>query len=164
MKRESIPVTATRMIALASVAALTAVTIPCAQAQTFSVVHNFTGGSDGGNPVDGFTMSETGILYGTASSGGASGYGVVLKVGAKGAETVLHSFAGGSSDGATPNGGVLLKGREIFGTTTAGGASGLGTVFKLAGTTESVLYSFAGGTDGAVPIAGLVMDPAGNLY
>jgi len=152
------------MLALASMAGLFVCMVPCAQAQTLSVVHNFTGGSDGGNPVDGFAISKTGILYGTASSGGASGYGVVLKVSGKGKETVLHSFAGGS-DGATPNGRVIIGGKGVlFGTTTAGGASSLGTVFRMEGKKETVLYSFVGGTDGADPQAELVMDAAGNLY
>ena len=154
----------TGKLALASVLALGAVAIPSAHAQTFSVVHNFTGGSDGGNPVDGFTMGPTGILYGTTSSGGDSGYGVVFRVTAKGHETVLHGFAGGS-DGAAPNAGVIMDASgALFGTTTAGGASGLGTVFRVRGSKETVLYSFAGGTDGADPQGKLVMDTAGNLY
>jgi uncharacterized repeat protein (TIGR03803 family) len=164
MNRESISATGKLMLALASVVGLAAVAIPCAQAQTLSVVHNFTGGSDGGNPVNGFMMSSTGALYGTASSGGGSGLGVVFKVSGRGTETVLHSFAGGS-DGATPNGGVVGDASgALFGTTTAGGASGLGTVFRVKRTNETVLYSFAGGADGADPQAGLVMDATGNLY
>jgi uncharacterized repeat protein (TIGR03803 family) len=159
MKRKSI--SATGGLALASVVGLA---IPCAQAQTFSVVHSFTGGSDGGYPVTGFMMSATGALYGTATAGGTYGYGVVFKVTGKGKETVLHSFAGGA-DGATPDGGVIMNASgALFGTTTAGGASGSGTVFRVEGTKETVLYSFAGGTDGANPQAGLTMDAAGNLY
>ncbi|MEI9929196.1 MAG: choice-of-anchor tandem repeat GloVer-containing protein [Rhizomicrobium sp.] len=138
--------------------------IPSARSQTLNVVHNFTGGGDGGSPVDGFTMGPTGILYGTASAGGDSGYGVVFKITGKGKEAVLHSFAGGA-DGAIPNGGVLLDASgALFGTTTAGGASGSGTVFRINGKNESVLYSFAGGVDGADPQAALAMDTVGNLY
>ncbi|HTT98979.1 MAG TPA: choice-of-anchor tandem repeat GloVer-containing protein [Rhizomicrobium sp.] len=134
------------------------------QAQTLKIVHDFTGGSDGGNPVDGFAMGPTGQFYGTAPSGGDSGNGVVFRVTAKGRETVLHSFAGGA-DGSAPNGGVILDTNGVlYGTTTAGGASGSGTVFRIKGGKESVLYSFAGGTDGVDPQAGLVMDAAGNLY
>lgn len=151
-------------LAFASVAGLAAVSVPGAHAQSLSIVHNFTGGSDGGAPDDGLTISPTGILFGTASTGGASGYGVVFEVMAKGNVKVLHSFAGGS-DGATPNGRVIRNADGVlFGTTTAGGASRLGTVFKLDGKKESVLYSFAGGTDGAVPQAALILDAAGNLY
>jgi uncharacterized repeat protein (TIGR03803 family) len=55
---------------------------------------------------------------------------------------------------------------NLYGTTTQGGASGNGVVFKLSpGGTETVLYSFTGGSsDGAFPIAGLLADGAGNLY
>lgn len=147
-------------LALASAAALASAG---AGAQTLEIVHNFTGGSDGGNPLDGFAMGPTGILYGTTSAGGASGLGVVFRMtGNKVA--VLHSFAGGT-DGATPNGRVILDASQtLFGTTAAGGASGAGTVFRVKGSTEKVLYSFAGGTDGADPQAELTMDGAGNLY
>jgi uncharacterized repeat protein (TIGR03803 family) len=135
-----------------------------AGAQGLSVVHNFTGGSDGGNPVDGFVMGPTGVLYGTAVTGGDAGLGVVFRITAKDREKVLHSFAGGA-DGATPNGGVIMDSNgALFGTTTAGGASGNGTVYRVKGGMEAVLYSFAGGTDGSDPQAGLTMDAAGNLY
>jgi uncharacterized repeat protein (TIGR03803 family) len=134
------------------------------RAGTLTIVHNFTGGTDGGSPVDGLMMSAKGVLYGTTKEGGASGLGTVFQLAAK-ATKVLHSFIGGS-DGATPNAGVIEDASgTLFGTTTTGGASGAGVVFSLRGKTETVLYSFAGGTgDGANPQAGLVMDGEGNLY
>lgn len=162
MKHES--KSGTRVLALASAVGLAAAAMSCAQAQTFDVVHNFTGGSDGGNPVDGFVMGPTGVLYGTAVSGGDSGNGVVFRLTGKGGEKVLHSFAGGA-DGAAPNAGVIMDASgALFGTTTAGGAAGSGTVFRVKGGKEKILYSFAGGADGAGPQAGLVMDASGNLY
>ncbi|HEY1612411.1 MAG TPA: choice-of-anchor tandem repeat GloVer-containing protein [Rhizomicrobium sp.] len=152
------------LLVLASAIGLAAAAIPGAQAQSLSVVHSFSGGSDGGNPVDGFTLSPNGNFYGTASAGGTAGLGVVFKMNAKGSETVLHSFAGGP-DGATPDSGVVIgAGGALFGTTTAGGASGQGIVYRMMGDKEAVLYSFTGGTDGAAPQAGLAMDAAGNLY
>ncbi len=164
MHREFRPAAGRLVLGFASVAGLAALTLPCAQAQTLNVVHNFTGGSDGGNPVDGFVTGPDGNMFGTASAGGASGLGVVFELSGKGKEKVLHSFAGGA-DGAAPNGGVIANAKgEFFGTTTAGGASGQGTVFRVKGKKEAVLYSFAGGADGADPQAGLVIDAAGNLY
>lgn len=141
------------------------VATPRTQAQTFKVVYNFTGGSDGGNPLDGLTLDGAGNLYGTANAGGASSYGVVFKVTKTGVETVVHEFTGGT-DGAYPQGGLVRDtGGNFFGTTTAGGSSNNGTVFGFtAAGKEAVLYSFAGGTDGAVPQAGLTLDAAGNLY
>ena len=54
---------------------------------------------------------------------------------------------------------------NLYGTTEAGGLHGFGVVFRLTpGGTETPLYSFAGGSDGAYPAASLIMDGAGNLY
>jgi uncharacterized repeat protein (TIGR03803 family) len=86
------------------------------------------------------------------------------------AEDVLYPFAGGA-DGANPS----LSGLEsdpsenLYGTTFGGGTNGFGTVFELTqnaagGWTETVLYSFASGTDGARPSSGVILDSAGNLY
>jgi len=146
------------------VAALLAALPLTARASTLTVLHNFTG-ADGANPVDGLMAGAGGVFYGTASSGGTFGAGALFKIGIAGKQTVLHSFSGGA-DGANPNGGVIQNASHVlFGTTTAGGASGNGTVYSVTGTAETVLYSFAGGaTDGANPQAGLVMDAKGNLY
>ena len=83
-----------------------------------------------------------------------------------GVETVLHSFTGSPMDGQEPTAGLVRDAAgNFYGTTVTGGASNLGTVFKLdASGTESVLYSFAGHPDGKFPWAGLVRDAAGNFY
>ncbi len=152
------------VLVLASVLGI-AVAAPRAQAQTFAVIYNFTGGSDGANPLAGFAIDRVGNLYGTASAGGSSADGVVFKLSTSGQETVLHEFTGGI-DGATPEGSLVLdKSGNLYGTTHAGGVSNAGTVFLVTRTgKEKVLYSFTGGADGAAPIAGLTMDTAGNLY
>jgi uncharacterized repeat protein (TIGR03803 family) len=80
---------------------------------------------------------------------------------------VLHTFAGAPSDGANPEFGGLIPDAtgNLYGTTAYGGASSGGVVFELSPTgTETVLYSFTGGADGANPYGGLVLDAAGNLY
>jgi uncharacterized repeat protein (TIGR03803 family) len=163
MKSKSMSATSKLVPAFAFLLGLAAV--PRAQAQTFSVVHSFTGVSDGANPLNGLLIDGAGNLYGTTNYGGASNNGVVFKLNKSGVETVLHNFNGGT-DGANPEG-VLVRDKagRLFGTTTAGGGSGAGTVFKVteAGK-ESVLYSFTGATDGAVPEAGLIVDATGNLY
>lgn len=164
MKSVSTPAPAKSKLMCVLVFGIFALSTSAAHAQSFSVIHNFTGGSDGGNPVNGFTTNASGALFGTASSGGAFDKGIVFKIALNGEETVLHSFGSGL-DGASPNAGLTrTKSSVYFGTTTAGGASGNGTVFKISGTKEIVLYSFAGGTDGADPEAGLILDAAGNLY
>jgi uncharacterized repeat protein (TIGR03803 family) len=137
-----------------------------------SVLHSFTGGSDGGNPVGGMILDSSGNFYGTTRSGGGSNFGAVFKLTPNGSggytESVLHAFTGGS-DGQDPVGRLLLdSGGNLYGTTEFGGSNNTGTVFKLAPSggsyTESILYSFAGGSDGANPVTGLVMDNAGDLY
>ncbi len=145
---------------------------PPAQAQTETVLYNFTGGSDGGSPQSRLTFDSAGNLYGTTNSGGL-GYGTVFELSPNGNggwnETVLYSFTGGA-DGANPNYCYVTFDSvgNLYGTAYGGGANGYGVVFKLspegASWTETVLYSFAGGTDGANPVSGLIMDPVGNLY
>jgi uncharacterized repeat protein (TIGR03803 family) len=141
---------------------------PGVQAQTFSVIYNFNGGNEGGFPLAGLVMDAAGNLYGTTNVGGSSGigFGVVFKMTDSGQETVLYNFLGGT-DGANPEAGLLMDSAgNLYGTTYAGGAYGLGTVFKVSPSgQETVLYSFRGGTtDGANPQASLIMDRKGNLY
>src|ERR1700691_2091764 len=166
MESRSISTTGKFMLALAFVLGLAAVVIPRAQAQTFKVIHSFTGGSDGGNPLDGFIADSAGNLYGTTNAGGASGYGVVFKITKSGVQSVLYSFVGGT-DGEFPEGGLIRdKVGNLYGTTTAGGGvenSGIVFVVSAAGV-EQVLYTFPGGTNGATPQAGLAIDAEGNLY
>jgi uncharacterized repeat protein (TIGR03803 family) len=130
-------------------------------------LYEFIGGSDGANPFSALTRDSAGNLYGTASGGGASGFGVVFKLDTTGKQTVLHSFAGGSGDGQYPFAGVIRDAAgNLYGTTQNGGASNFGTVFKLDATGSlTLLYSFSGGADGGFPYYGrLVRDKGGNLY
>ncbi|MGA2370792.1 MAG: choice-of-anchor tandem repeat GloVer-containing protein [Candidatus Korobacteraceae bacterium] len=201
-----------------------------AQSQTYSVIHNFTGGQDGGQPAAGPALDASGNLYGTAFYGGSSNNGAVYKLTHHNSSWVLsplYSFTAGG-DGAHPeygavtlgpdgspygttssgalgeagtvfsvrprptacasticawmdntvhqfgtgNDGIQPLGSVVFdaagkmsGTTFLGGASGMGTVFEaMPSGTENVIYNFAGGSDGANPVAGLTFDSAGNLY
>jgi uncharacterized repeat protein (TIGR03803 family) len=139
---------------------------------TLTVLHTFTGPPDGAFPSGELTRDAQGYLYGTTQQGGASNLGIVFKVRAR-QESILHSFAGGK-DGEDPLSGLLLDSAgNLYGTTFGGGgtkclrghANGCGTVYKLdASGTETVLYAFTGGADGAFPDDRLVADPAGNLY
>lgn len=156
---------------------------------TESILHRFGSQSltDGVVPAAGLVFDSGGNLYGTTSQGGnacppAPGCGVVFKVAPNPdgtwTETVLYRFSG-SSDGASPWGGVVLDANgSLYGTTVSGGNNtscvlwewtGCGVAFKLAtnpdGTwTEHVLHSFTGGADGCAPQSGLIFDSAGSLY
>jgi len=95
----------------------------------FTILHSFTGGSDGANPWAGLILSGN-TLFGTAYNGGSSGHGTVFKVNTDGSGfTTLHSFT--YSDGAGPIGGLTLTNNTLYGTADLGGSSGVGTVFSL---------------------------------
>jgi uncharacterized repeat protein (TIGR03803 family) len=146
-----------------------------AQAQTETVLYNFTGGSDGGSPAYRLTSDGAGNFYGTTFEGGVGdegvGYGTVFELSPNGGEgwkeTVLHSFKGGA-DGSNPSSYVIFDSAgNLYGTTGSGGEKGNGVVFELSPEgkkwKETVLYRFTG-TDGANPANGLIFDPVGNLY
>jgi uncharacterized repeat protein (TIGR03803 family) len=125
-------------------------------------------GAAGQFPYGGLISDRSGNLYGTTNAGGKGG-GAVFELtpsNGKWAPTVLYSFSNGNSG---PYSGVTIDALgNLYGTTYADGAHGKGSVFKLTlsnGTwSEQDLYSFTGGSDGANPIGGVVLDASGNLY
>jgi uncharacterized repeat protein (TIGR03803 family) len=131
-----------------------------------TVLHSFSGGTDGANPWTGLVWGPGGNLYGTTEAGGSSGFGTVFKISKAGKKTVLYNFTGTAGDGAYPFAQMIWDGAgKFYGTTYKGGTSGNGTVFELTNAgNETVLYSFKGGADGANPYASVVRDQAGNLY
>jgi uncharacterized repeat protein (TIGR03803 family) len=110
-------------------------------------------------------MDSSGNLYGTASAAGVSNDGAVFELAqGTGTITTLASFNG--ADGQDPRAGLVMDASgNLYGTTSAGGASSDGTVFELAkgGGTITALASFSG-ADGANPYGALIMDGSGNLY
>lgn len=138
-----------------------------------SILYSFRGGTtDGSNPLAGLAMDSAGNLYGTTTGGGSSsGDGTVFEISPMGTETIPHFFTGGPTDGTIPWGGLAADSAgNLYGTTFAGGAYGLGAVFKISSSgTETILHSFAGGTvDGSnlgqVPGMPLLVDGSGSVY
>jgi uncharacterized repeat protein (TIGR03803 family) len=137
-----------------------------------SVVHTFTGGDDGSGGSVGRLLFRGRHLYGTATSGGVNGQGTVYELTpARTGEwgfKVIYSFKG-QPDGGFPYGGMVFDALgDLYGPTYYGGASGLGSVFQLTPRhsgewKESVLHSFAGGSDGEGSLGNLVFDQAGDL-
>jgi uncharacterized repeat protein (TIGR03803 family) len=137
----------------------------------YSVLYNFTGKADGGNPYRSRLLWDSlGNLYGLANNGGnlncnaPTGCGVLFKLTRSGKLTVLHTFQGGK-DGANPLGDLVRdKAGNFYGVTQFGGANGNGVVFRLSKTgKETILYTFGAGFDGE-PMAGVVLDAAGNIF
>ncbi|MGC2112769.1 MAG: choice-of-anchor tandem repeat GloVer-containing protein [Candidatus Korobacteraceae bacterium] len=165
--------------------AITGLTVVCvlaiagsraAPAQTFTLLHTFTGGTDGKQPETGMTLDQAGNLYGTTFQGG-TGYGTVFRLSHRNSGWVLnplYAFRGG-----TDGNGPLTQPRfgpdgTLYGT-TQGGGNNYGTVFNLrppatvcAGVlcpwTETQLYAFTDRGDSEYPQGNLAFDPAGNLY
>jgi uncharacterized repeat protein (TIGR03803 family) len=137
-----------------------------------NVIHTFTGGVDGSTGSAGrMILDRAGNLYGVATFGGANGHGVAFELTrTQTGWTLLPLYAFmDQPDGASPYGGLIFdKAGNLYGTTYYAGVNDVGTVYKLTHAngawSESVLYSFKGGTDGSSPISTLVSDAAGNLY
>jgi uncharacterized repeat protein (TIGR03803 family) len=137
-----------------------------AQAGNQKVLYTFTGGLDGGQPLQaGVVFDRAGNLYGVTEYGGAYNLGTVFQLTptptGEWTERVLHSFTGGA-DGELPQGGLVIDAAgNLYGTASFGGdsASGCGTVFGLSpsgsGWAFTVLHSFAGAMDGCSPQADL---------
>jgi uncharacterized repeat protein (TIGR03803 family) len=146
---------------------------------TEKVLYAFQGGTDGACSEGSLTFDVSGNLYGTTASGGTwnDGTGFELTRTSSGwSETVLYSFQGGA-DGKSPDSTLVIdEAGNFYGTTSAGGTgsciNGCGTVFQLTPPavdggpwTESIIYSFQGGSDGAYPNPnGVISDTFGNLY
>jgi uncharacterized repeat protein (TIGR03803 family) len=141
-----------------------------------AVLHNFAGGSsDGAVPYAGLIVDAKGNFYGATWEGGVGDDGVVFRLSKTGKLTLLYTFNPPIS-GSNSQAGLIQDAKgNLYGTTDYGGklscddGSGCGVVFKLKPTKngkwkESVLYAFAGGTDGAVPAAPVTRDAKGNLY
>jgi uncharacterized repeat protein (TIGR03803 family) len=135
----------------------------------FTVLHNFTGISpDGAGPAGPLTQASNGLLYGTTTSGGAGGFGVVFEMSLSGTYKTLHSFKSPTEGGEPVDGLLAAADGLLYGATETGGADGWGTLFKMskAGVLTK-LFDFTGKT-GAVPGANpnttLVAHTNGTFY
>ncbi len=140
------------------------VTFPI-RAQTFATLVNFDN-TNGAGPDAGLVQGRNGSLYGTASSGGANGDGIVFKMTSKGKMGILHSFE--FTDGEYPQATLLLSSNgNFYGTTNGGGTNPYntyGTIFKLSAAGKiKTLFSFDL-TDGASPTAALTQGVEGDYY
>lgn len=136
---------------------------------TETVLYNFSGGNDGGEPIYGVIIGTGGRLYGTTSLGGRNGSGTVFalappaQLGGTWMERVLYSFEAGPAE---PSGLSLSPSGALYGTLFSAG-----TVFQLSPPptgsdpwVESVLYTFSTASSGLLPSGGLILDAAGALY
>jgi uncharacterized repeat protein (TIGR03803 family) len=118
-----------------------------------TVLHGFGRGDDEGEVYAPVLRDEDGNLYGTTVVGGNYGQGTVFKLDPAGRETVLHNFAGGTTDGCDPIGGLATDAcGNLFGTTTNCGINEGGILFRVSKKKVfTVLHDFSGGSSGSYP-------------
>lgn len=154
-----------------------------AQAQTFSVIHSFTGGEDGYQPFAGVYIDGGGNLYGTTTeySGPGTVYKMTFKNGAWTLNTLFTFYSGNGLPGFIPQARVVPgPGGALYGTTSVGGNGpcwefGCGTVYSLRPSrnacgsfncpwTGTLVYSFSGDDGNQPNFVDPVFDAAGNMY
>jgi uncharacterized repeat protein (TIGR03803 family) len=142
---------------------------------TQTVLHNFTGGTDGQGPGGPVTLDAQGNVYGMTPIAGEFGAGTIYQLkpapGGGWKFRVIHAFTGGD-DGGNGSAGRLLfdDAGNLFGVATVGGAFGKGVAFEMTpqngGRTWAyqTIYAFKGRPDAGFPYGGLARDERGNLY
>ena len=178
---------ATAALAIVIAFALAAVITQSVQAQTFTVLHSFTGGGDGAHPVGTLTLDGGGTLYGTTTWYGMNNCspwyecGTVFKMSRRNSSWILQTLytfdPTTGEDGYGPIGQLARDPSGVLYVTTYSGGKpwGSGTVFEVkpsptrpvtvsAPWTEVRLHDFTSGDDGANPEGDLLLDSAGNLY
>jgi uncharacterized repeat protein (TIGR03803 family) len=139
-----------------------------------TVIHDFTGGSDGFGPGGPVVFDNQGNLYGMTPTGGDFGIGIVFQLvpqpGGDWKENIIHTFTGGLDGGAASAGRLLIDDQQhVFGVATVGGEFGAGVAFELSPTAsgpwdQKTLYAFKGDPDAGFPYGGLLRDAKGVLY
>jgi uncharacterized repeat protein (TIGR03803 family) len=180
MKRQQTLRTFTFVFTLLTALALTVIFAQPVSAQTEKTLHNFNAPGEAGGqyPNGGLILDSAGNLYGTTAASSNSCtesecgtvFELVLNANGTYTEKVLHTFSSSGKNAWNPQAGVAMDASgNLYGTTYAGGANGAGTVYKLTLSDgvwkETLLHSFgASDSDGAQPVAAVILDAAGNLY
>lgn len=146
-----------------------------AEARGFRALYHFAGGGDGDVSVNRLVPDGAGNLYGVTAAN-ADVLGTVFMVTQGGTETILHAFHLQAGEASTPTSGLAIDAAgNLYGEAFDGGAfqcpenllldPDCGSIFRLAPDgTLTTIYRFQGGEDGGIPLGGLLLDDAGNLY
>jgi uncharacterized repeat protein (TIGR03803 family) len=131
----------------------------------YSVLHNFSGTTTDGKCPNGSFVLKGSVLYGMTLYGGASGAGTIFKINMGGTGfAVIHSFAGGTTDGKNPYGSLTLVNGKLYGMTNQGGTVDGGILFKINsdGTGFELLHSFVASL-GTYPYGSLIRKVSGKI-
>jgi uncharacterized repeat protein (TIGR03803 family) len=134
-----------------------------------SDLYTFQGTTDGIFPYSGVIFDGHGNLYGATTQGGTHNGGTVFQLTPSTGGwnfNLIYAFTG--NGGGPVNSLIMDAAGNLYGATSADGAHGFGSVFKLSpagsGWTYTDLHDFTGGSDGGNPNGVLTLDAAGNLY
>jgi uncharacterized repeat protein (TIGR03803 family) len=136
---------------------------------TQTILHTFTGISDGKGPIGPLIMDASGNLYGITQLGGADIGGTVFElVQTSPGNWTLQTLYNFPSSVPQPNGGLAMDAAgNLYGTTARGGVNGDGTLYELTlingSWSYTDLHDFSS-SDGSRPNGGLIIDASGNLY
>jgi uncharacterized repeat protein (TIGR03803 family) len=136
-----------------------------------TILHHFSGGTDGAQPNNSFYEATNHLLYATTEFGGNSNQGTLFSFNiTSNTLTILHHFSGGTADGNEPMAGLVQAANgKLYGTTNGGGAGtngAVGTIFSYNPNTNvyAKVYDFNGGLDARYPEGTLLAASDGNLY
>jgi uncharacterized repeat protein (TIGR03803 family) len=131
---------------------------------TYTVLHTFSGGADGGSSDGGLLLASDGLLYGTTITGGANGSGVIFSVSQTGTYNVIYNFPSGNSYGRPS---TLIEGSDglLYGATRGASADfPAGIIFSVSKSGNfNILHAF-NGVDGENPRERLLEASDGKLY
>jgi uncharacterized repeat protein (TIGR03803 family) len=144
---------------------------PSGSGWTESVLHSFSGGTDGGTVYAGLMFNAADNLFGATSVGGSDGSGTVFQL-SPGSGVwnmdVLANFHGSDNTVGAYASLTMDQAGNLYGTTIGAGLFGFGSVFKLSpsqsGWSYTSLHDFTGGDDGGAPYGSVLLDANGNLY
>lgn len=133
-------------------------------AGAYTVLRAFNS-ADGYYPYGDLVQGTDGNFYGTTSTGGTNGFGTIFKITPAGAYTVLRNLSA-NTDGSSPRGSLIqYTDGNFYGTTSAGGTNGAGTIFKISSTgTFQVIKQLNAATTGSIPQGKLLVGSDGNFY
>ncbi len=140
---------------------------------TLTTLYLFTNGSDGANPTAALAAGGDGNFYGVTTGTNAASPGTIFCVSPTGALTPIHQFSAlnvsqQNSDGGYPKGALVLGGDgNLYGTTSSGGTTGGGTVFRITLTgalTTLVTFDASSITSAFSPTSALTQGTDGNFY
>lgn len=145
-------------------------------AQTYTVLHSFTSGADGGYIYAGPTLDAGGNLYGTTGAGGADNDGVVYKYKTSaGTLSALYSFTGATDGRGLATRVIIGPNGSLYGSDAEGGTNNHGVVYNLQPPqsicisfscpwSETTLYTFATSSGYDTGRNDLMFDSVGNIY